>query len=175
MHTESATQPASTYLPMGRFGRPYGVVGWIKLISFTDPIDNLLDYDPWYLAVSGHWQPLPVTEVRTHGRALIAKIEGYDTPEAVRVLTGKEIAITAEQLPPLPEGEFFWHQLIGLSVQNTQGEHLGKVDELMNTGAHDVLIVKGTKTHLIPYIKDHFVLAVDLGQQTLTVDWDPAF
>ena len=172
------------YLVVGKVGAPYGVRGWSKLYSFTEQVANLLDYDPWYTnpknskdaaAADGGWVIASVTEVKTHGKGLIAKFKGCEDREAAARLTGQEIAIRREQLPPAAEGEYYWGDLKGLTVVTVDGVSLGIVDHLLETGANDVLVVKGDRQRLIPYVMGPIVKAVDLQAGTLQVDWDPDF
>ncbi|MDT8384806.1 MAG: ribosome maturation factor RimM [Gammaproteobacteria bacterium] len=181
----TSTETVSTetqYLVVGKIGAPYGVRGWLKLYSYTDPLDNLLDYDPWYTRPINNkapatgdtgWDIAPVTEVKTHGKGLVAKFRGADDRDAAARLTGQEIAIRRDQLPPAAEGEYYWSDLQGLTVLTVEGIVLGVVDHLLETGANDVLVVKGDRERLIPYVLGPIVKAVDLHAGTLQVDWDP--
>ncbi len=171
------SSPKTDYLVIAKIGAPYGVRGWVKVFSFTQPADNLLDYDPWYFkdAKSGTWPIAPVTEARTHGKAFVAKFKGCDDRDAAARLTGREIAIRRDQLPPTEEGEYYWSDLEGLEVLTTEGVSLGRVDHLLETGANDVLVVKGERERLIPYVTGPIVKKVDLEAGTLQVDWDADF
>ena len=179
------TTPAKTeYLVVGKIGAPYGVRGWVKLYSFTEPVDNLLDYDPWYTRPKNSkvpatedegWVIAPVTEAKTHGRGFVAQFKGIDDRDAAARLSGQEIAIRRDQLPPAAEGEYYWRDLQGLAVTTTEGVSLGVVDHLLETGANDVLVVKGDRERLIPYVLGPIVKAIDLAAGTMQVDWDPDF
>jgi len=170
------------YLIVGKIGAPYGVRGWVKLYSFTEPVDNLLDYDPWYThaasstgANSDDWEIAPVNEAKTHGKGFVAKFKGADDRDAAARLTGQEIAIRRDQLPPATEGEYYWSDLTGLTVLTVDGVSLGVVDHLLETGANDVLVVKGDRERLIPYVLGPIVKNVDLDAGTMQVDWDADF
>jgi 16S rRNA processing protein RimM len=163
------------YVVVGQLGKTHGVHGWLKVYSFTDPIDNLLDYSPWYIKQGTQWQELPITEVRINGNAMLAHIEGYDAPETARVLTGTEISVHRSQLPPLPAGEFFWCDLVGMQVITTTDITLGTVERLFQTGANDILVVQGQREYLIPFIKGHFVIEIQANNRRIIVDWDPEF
>lgn len=170
------------YLIVGKIGAPYGVRGWLKLYSFTEPADNLLDYDPWYThptssagADNSDWVIAPVNEVKTHGKGFVAKFKGADDRDAAARLTGQVIAIRSEQLPPSAEGEYYWGELQGLTVLTVDGVSLGVVDHLLETGANDVLVVKGDRKRLIPYVLGPIVKNVDLEAGTMQVDWDADF
>ena len=172
------------YLVVGKIGAPYGVRGWSKLYSFTEQQTNLFDYDPWYThpinskdasATDGGWVIASVIEAKTHGKGLVAKFKGCEDRDAAARLTGQEIAIRRDQLPPAAEGEYYWGDLKGLTVVTVDGVSLGVVDHLLETGANDVLVVKGDRERLIPYVMGPIVKAVDLAAGTMQVDWDPDF
>ena len=166
---------AETPIVMGRIGGPYGVRGWVHVVSFTMPADNLLDYRPWYLARKRDWQLTDVVEARRHGKGLVAKLPGCDDRDAAALLKGMSIGIQRGQLPEPGEDEYYWHDLEGLRVQTTQGMDLGTVDHLIETGANDVLVVKGERERLIPFIRGQVVLSIDLVAGEIQVDWDPEF
>lgn len=167
------------YLVVGKVGAPYGVRGWVKLYSFTEPSDNLLDYDPWYTISKSRgdsdWVIAPVTEAKTHGKGFVAKFKGSEDRDAAARLSGQEIAIRRDQLPPAAKGEYYWKDLQGLAVSTVDGVSLGLVDHLLETGANDVLVVKGDRERLIPYVVGPIVKNVDLDTGTMQVDWDPDF
>jgi 16S rRNA processing protein RimM len=163
-----------THVIVGRFGRPFGVKGWIKVQSYTEPFDHLLAYSPLYVYQNHNWQPLPLADSRRQDDSLLFKLKPYDTPEQVSCLTNLAIAIRREQLAPLPSDQYYWHDLEGLTVVNLQGVELGKVDYLFNTGSNDIMVVKGEKQHLLPYRKP-FIQAVDLALRRIVVDWDANF
>lgn len=164
-----------SYITIGQLGKTYGIQGWLKVNSFTDPIDNLLDYSPLYYKQGEQWVTLPITDMRLHANSIVAHIEGYDTPESARLLTGTELAIHRSQLPKLAKDEYFWCDLIGMQVLTSNGVDLGKVDSLLRTGSNDILVVKGAKEHLIPLVRDHYVMKIDPTLQQIIVDWDPEF
>jgi len=170
------TSPAQTgYVVVAKIGAPYGVRGWVKVFSFTEQTDALLDYDPWYFNKAGEWPIAPVIEAKTHGKGLVAKFKGCEDRDAAALLNGTEIAIRRDQLPPTAENEYYWSDLQGLEVLTTEGVSLGKVDHLLETGANDVLVVKGDRERLIPYVTGPIVKNVDLDAGTLQVDWDSDF
>lgn len=171
----------TVYLTVGKIGAPYGVRGWVKVYSYTEQVGNLLDYDPWYLLITGQstgpaeWRLADVVEAKEHGKGLVVKFEHCDDRDAAALLNGQEIAIRREQLPQTEAGEYYWIELEGLEVKTLEGISLGVVDHLFETGANDVLVVKGEHERLIPYVKDHVVKAVDLEAGFIQVDWDPDY
>ncbi len=160
---------------IGRISGLYGVRGWVKVFSYTCPIKNILNYSPWQLGKNGLWQTIAVSEGRSQGKGIIARLESIiDRDQASRFL-GAEIAVERQQLPQLADGEYYWADLIGLTVINREGVTLGRVDHLLETGANDVLVVKGERERLIPFLLEHVVLDVDLAQSVLRVDWGVDF
>lgn len=163
------------WIIIGRFGRPHGVKGLVTVYSFTDPRDNILNYIAWHAFINNCWQPINVLSAQIHNKTIVAQIEGFPEREMVARLTNVEIAIHKNQLEPLAPGEYYWHQLIGMRVINQQGLSFGEVIEVMPTGSNDVLVVKGKKRHLIPYLPGQFITHIDSDTHTITVDWDMDF
>jgi 16S rRNA processing protein RimM len=159
-------------IAVGEIGSPYGIYGWVKIRPFTELSSNLLEYRPWYLSQGSQWLKIEVEEGRIHGKGIIAKFMGYDTPETARLLTGKTIAIERTQLPTLKKDEYYWTDLQGLTVINKNGAILGTVSHLLATGSNDVLVVTGTKEHAIPYLPGEVVMSVDLVKNEIHVDWE---
>jgi 16S rRNA processing protein RimM len=164
----------SSEILIARFGKTYGIHGWIKINSYTTPVEKVLEYDCWLIKQDAQWVPLNLEAKKLHGNSIIAKIKGYDNPESVKYFTNQEIAVAKEQLQQLPENEYYWSDLIGLTVVNLQGVVLGTVQELMGTGVNDVLVVTGDRRRLIPYLSQ-VVIAVELGKKQITVDWGEDF
>ncbi len=160
---------------LGRIVGVWGVGGWIKVHSYTEPRAAILDYDEWELRRGEGWRRATLVDGRSHGKGIVALLEGCEDRDAAQPLVGTEIAVRREQLPALEDGEYYWADLAGLAVETKQGVPLGRVDSLLETGANDVLVVIGDRERLIPYIPGEVVLEVDLPAQRLVVDWDPDF
>jgi 16S rRNA processing protein RimM len=164
------------YVIVGRVSGVYGVNGWVKVFSHTDPRDNITRYNPWYLDMKGEWQPHEVEQGKAHGKTVVAKLKGIDDRDVAAMLAGHDIAIRREQMAVLEQGDYYWSDLIGLQVETPDGTPLGIVDKLMETGANDVLVVRQEgKQHLIPYIKGQVIQNIDLEQGLITAAWDPDF
>lgn len=161
------------YVVLGQVAGLYGVTGWVKVVSYTRPRENLLAYDHWWLYQGGGWTRYARRASRVQGKNLIAALEGVRDREQARAIIGVDIAVERDQLPPLSAGEYYWVDLIGLTVVRKDGVPLGQVVHLEETGGHDVLVVRGPgpTEHLIPYVTGVYVLAVDLDSGTITVDW----
>jgi 16S rRNA processing protein RimM len=160
---------------VGRIAGVYGVRGWVKVFSETAPKENIFKYSPWQIRVADEWRNIRVVEGRPQGKGLVAQLESYTDRDQVRELVGAEIAVFRDQLPRPKEGEYYWADMIGLKVVTLDGQELGVVDHLFETGANDVLVVKGERERLIPFVQGQFVQVVDLEAGQIRVDWDPEF
>jgi len=162
---------------MGRIGAPWGVKGWVKLFSFADPPDNLLDYHCYWTHGKAGLQQVEFEEIKTHGNGFVGLIKGCDVREMASSYTGLELLLEKSELPGLDAG-YYWHQLEGLRVVTLTGHDLGVVQYLMETGANDVLVIKGDAQsvdraeRLLPYIRDKVVREVDLANGLMRVDWN---
>ncbi|MBT8129033.1 MAG: ribosome maturation factor RimM [Gammaproteobacteria bacterium] len=174
---------ADEKLIVGKISGVYGVKGWVKVHSDTEPREGITNYSPWYLQQGSHgegeWRQVRVEQGRRHAKTVIAKLEHVDDRDAAMLLAGAIIAISAEQLPAPGKDEFYWRDLVGLRVINMQGIELGTVQRLMETGANDVLVVgdsaRGGREHLVPWTPENAVLDVDLENGLIRVDWDEDF
>jgi len=166
---------------IGQITSVFGVKGWLKVYSYTDPKDGILEYRHWTLVHNGHRMAAKLEEGRRQGQGIVVRLKGVDDREAARPYSGADITVPTAELPKLPAGEYYWHQLEGLTVFTINSECLGKVDHLIETGSNDVLVVCATdasidqRERLIPYLPDQAVSIVSLGEGSITVDWDPEF
>jgi 16S rRNA processing protein RimM len=159
---------------VGRIAALYGVQGWTRILSFTRPRERLLEYRPWEIERAGRWQPVVLDAAKIHGDGIIARFEGRGDRDSARVLLGCEIAVARGCLPPPAAGEYYWVDLIGLEARNRDGEMLGTVDRIIETGANDVLVVRGADTEeLVPFVFGTYVCEVDLDRRQLVLDWTP--
>lgn len=163
------------WLVVGRFGRVHGIKGYITIISFTEPRDNIFTYKHLHAYISKQWQPLKFTEQEITVKNLLVRVDGYPECNQAANLTNIDIGILKQDLPGLRSDEYYWHELIGMSVITKQDIVLGKVVDMLSTGANDVLIVEGERRHLIPYLPDQFVINISRDEQRIIVDWDKDF
>lgn len=159
---------------MGRIVAPYGIYGWLKIQPDTEALDGLLDYPEWWLGRDQQWQKYEVEAAKVHSNTLLVKLKGISDRDLAFALKGKQVAVPREQLPEPEENEYYWSDLIGLQVTNLQGVDLGTIAEVFETGANDVLVAKGDRERLIPFV-EQVVLDVDLDAKTMQVDWDAEF
>ncbi len=163
-------------IAVGEIRGAFGIKGWVKIYSYTEPRENVLAYSPWELEHQGKRWKITVLTGRRQGRTVVAALEGITTPEQAQALRGAKISIDRAQLPQLAPGEFYWVDLIGLMVIDLSGRQLGQVVDLMETGANDVLIVRSeSREILIPWLRDRVIRDLDLEAGTILVDWDPDY
>lgn len=162
------------YIPVGKISGAFGVKGWVKIYSFTDPRENILSYSPLYLSRKGEWVEVKVVEGRLQGKGVVMSLDGVTDRDQVLPLVGVELAIAKTQIKPAGKDEYYWSDLIGMSVVNVQDEQLGHVESLLENGAHDVLVVvnKDKTERLIPFVLDDIVELVDLDNKVIRVDWE---
>ncbi|AMX04093.1 ribosome maturation factor RimM [Microbulbifer thermotolerans] len=165
---------------VGRITAVYGVRGWVKVHSYTEPMDNILQFEQWWLRKPHGWEKVEVDRGKRHGKGLIVHIKGVDDRDLAGQFCQRDIAVGRNLMPPLEEGEYYWHQLEGLRVVSrfNGGDYdLGTVVRLMETGANDVLVVRGQdkRERLIPYLPGDYISDIDLASGVITVDWDPEF
>lgn len=159
---------------MGRVSGVYGVRGWVRVHSFTEPRENILAYSPWRLRSGEAQMTARVRAGRGHGQGVIAALDIADDRDQAGALVGAEIRVARTQLPPPEPGRYYRVDLLGLRVVSARGETLGHVEHLLETGANDVMVVRGERERLVPFI-DSVVLEVSLDAGLIRVDWDPEF
>lgn len=160
---------------VGEISGVFGVKGWVKVFSFTDSRANIVDYSPWLLKKGEKKQIVKVMDGGLQGRSVVVKLDGIDNRDSAAELMGWQIFVTAEQLPKPGKDEYYWADLVGLTVETVSGETLGTVDHLLETGANDVLIVKGERERAIPFLLGSVVIHIDLDAGKIVVDWDADF
>ena len=165
----------SDWVVLGRVSGLFGLQGWVRVFSHTEPREGIARYQPVFLQRRGEWQAFNIEAGRAHGAGVVLKFVGDDERDQAAQLIQSDIAVHRAQLPPPGPGQYYWADLEGLRVLNLDGIDLGVVDYVMATGANDVLVLKGERERLLPFIKDQVVIGVDLEQRLIRVDWDPDF
>ena len=180
-------QPPGDLIPVGRIVSVYGVKGWLKVYSYTEPKENLLDYGPYWLgstAGEGEHLPVEVDEGRPQGPGLVLHLKGVDDRDRARAFCQRELLVARSALPPLGTGEYYWTDLLGLKVYSSWGSKLtllGTVRQMLETGANDVMVVEpcegsvDRRERLLPFRRGHYDLKVDTQAGSLSMEWDPDF
>jgi 16S rRNA processing protein RimM len=173
VHTQDAT---TKYVIVGHVSKAHGIQGWVNVISYTQPVSGILEYDPWYLKFNNHWQAIKVVKSRVHAKGIMVQLENCTDRNQAEVYHGLEIAVTRDQLPTLADkDEYYWDDLLGLTVVTTTGIELGKINHIFATGSNDVLVIRGDKEHMLPYLPEDVVQKIDLAAKQMIVTWDPDF
>ena len=161
---------------LGKISGVYGVKGWVKVHSFTRPLQNLLKYRHWWIA-KGEGYEAQLIDGKLHAGGLIALISGPDGQpitdrDIAAALLGAEIQVERKTFPKLPKGQYYWVDLIGLDVFNEQDEALGTVSDVTSNSAQDVLVLRqGEVERLIPFVQEAIVRSVDMKQRRIVCDW----
>jgi len=189
---------ASEKIVVGRITGVYGVKGWVKVFSYTDPMESIVDYNPWFIRAenrkSAPWVQIKLKSGKRHAKTVVAKLEHCNDRDVAQTYIGNEIAIELQQLEALKKkNEYYWRDLLGMRVINQQGIELGIVKNILETGANDVLVVvpeleagnepasedssekstaNKTPECLIPWTMGHAIIAVNLKQKLIEVDWE---
>lgn len=173
--TVPMTDAGTGLVTVGRISGLYGVRGWLRVFSYTEPRENIVGYKSWLIENDGGWRPAEVDAGRMQGKGVVVKLKGCDDRDAAAQLLGRDIAVRRDQLGEPDPGEYFWLDLQGLRVVTIAGVELGVVDHLFATGANDVMVVRGERERLIPFVQGEMVRNVDLQRGVIEVDWDPDF
>lgn len=164
---------------MGRIVAPYGVQGWVKVASFTEAQDTLLDHKRWWLGREGvpdpQWREMDVLSGRTHADHLIAQFVGVVDRDQAFALKGLVVGLPRAHLPSPGKDEVYWADLVGLAVVNEADALLGEVVEVFSNGSHAVLRVReGATERLIPFVAA-YVRETDVAARRIRVEWDPSW
>jgi 16S rRNA processing protein RimM len=160
---------------LGRISGVFGVKGWLKVQSYTEPRDNIVGFRAWTLRMNGVDYAFEVEDGHSHAGSVVAKLHGIDDRDRAREWLGADIVVARERLPAIAEGEIYWTDLEGLEVRTTSGIVLGKVDHLLATGGNDVLVLDSVPQRLIPFVVGDVVKQVDLEMGLIVVDWSPDY
>lgn len=161
---------------VGRIAGAFGVQGWVRVRSYTDPPDNIIDYQPWQVTTRDGSRPYTVASGRVHGMDhIVVQLAGVSDRDQAQALRGCEVLVDRSQFSTPAAGEIYWADLMGCSVVTADGIALGNVVDLVETGSNDVMIVQGDRERLIPFLREQTVKRVNLTAREIVVDWDPNF
>ena len=161
-------------LLVGKINGFFGLQGWVKIFSYTEPRKNILNYQPWYCINEGVYEKIEITNGREQSKTIVAHIKGIDNRDQSLKLIGKDLFIDKEKLPKLADGKHYWYELVGFNVINQDKIKLGVVDYLVDTGSNNVLVTKGKKEYWIPYVEP-FLVSINQENREIIVDWDEDF
>ena len=172
----NAPDAGQRMITVGRVHGAFGVRGELKLESFTSPESAILRYQPWILRdAQGRERSIEGVRGRAGAKGLVATIPGVEGRDAAEAMRGTEVLVPRAALPPPAPGEYYWVDLEGLRVVTVDGVDLGEVSHLLSTGANDVMVVRGERERMLPFVQPDYVTSVDFESGTITVDWDPEF
>ena len=157
---------------IAKVGKAYGLKGLNTLWSYAESPKRFLEKHRWLIETPNQgWQAVTLTQIEQHADRLRARINDNDAPEAASQDTGKKLGILKSELPALPKGEYYQHELIGLSVMDLNSTSLGTITDIWSNGAHDVFEVQlAGRKRVLPYIKD-VIQTIDKKNKTMIVDW----
>jgi 16S rRNA processing protein RimM len=160
---------------LGRIVGHFGVRGWLKVESYTDPVEAILNYRHWTLVTPAAQARLEIGQGRRQGRQVVVHFDGYDSREASSRWIGATIQVGRTELPDLPAREYYQDDLVGLAVRTLDGRMLGRVDHFVEGPAHGFMVVRndgpeGAAEHWLPVTPQH-LRRVDLANGVVHVDW----
>jgi len=158
---------------VGKISNPHGIKGWVKVISFTDPIENILSYKKLTISDNQTEKTYCLEDSRIQGNKIVIKLEGVNNRDDADLLKNLQIQVNRSDLPELDQNSYYWEDLVDFNVIDIKGMHVGKVDSLFRTGSNDVLvIINETKQRLlIPFIMEEVIKYVDLDKELISIDW----
>ncbi|MEE9330616.1 MAG: ribosome maturation factor RimM [Methylophilaceae bacterium] len=169
------TAETDSLVIMGRVVAPYGIKGWVKVLPDTELLDGLLQYKTWLIGKGNDWRAIKLKSGKVHNDVLVVKLDGVNDRDAAFACKGQQVAVQKDALPTLDDDtEFYWSDLIGLAVKNQQDVDFGNIADVFETGANDVIVIKGDIDRLIPFT-EQTVIEVSIENQTMLVDWDEDF
>jgi 16S rRNA processing protein RimM len=146
------------------------------VFSYTEPREAVLHYKGLLLGRNGQWQSVKVVEGQRHGKSVVMRLEGVDDRDQAASLIGTELGVDRSELPEPEDGHYYWSDLTGLTVVHRDGTELGTIEDMLETGTHDVMVVRseqdGEQERLIPFVNGEIVIKVDLDNKRVDVDWE---
>jgi len=177
MQSERVSAEVNTeeLIVVAKFGAPHGVRGWLRIYSYTEPVENLFALADWRILDKSLGSiELKVEEYKPHQKCYVVKLAGVETREHAGKFTNKLVQVDRSALPPLEAGEFYWNDLLGFKVINQLSEDIGTISYFINAGANDIVAVKNKagKEILLPFVFDDYVLEINEAEQFVKMQWD---
>lgn len=182
IYKEGITAPPPHPVVIGRIVGAYGILGWVRVISFTEQNDNIFHYSPYFTIIQSTWKSIYLDQWKLIGKHYIVKIRGISNRDSAQLLSRCNIIIDDTQFPRINNDEYYWRDLIGCAVITVPGVLLGNIVSIIETTANDVLVVKmhqsnphRIKNCLIPFLIKRVIKNINFITHIVTVDWDPNF
>ena len=158
---------------IGKISNPHGIKGWVKIISFTDPIENILSYKKWIISDEEREKTYSLEDSRVQGNQIVIKLENINNRNDADLLKNSVIHVNRSDLPELDENSYYWEDLVDFNVIDIKGNPVGKVDSLFRTGSNDVLVIidETRERLLVPFIMEEVIKYVDLAKEIISIDW----
>jgi 16S rRNA processing protein RimM len=171
----ASPDPADRVVILGKVAGAFGVRGWVKINSYTDPPDNILEYEELLISGptiggGGGWTKVELEDGRVTGKGVLGKLKGIETPEDARLRVGSELGVRRSDMPAPAPGEYYWSDLEGLEAESVTGERLGKVDHFRSTPAGTLIVIRGERELWVPFVKER-IAKVDLDAGRIVLDW----
>ncbi len=161
----------SPLIQLGEVGAPFGVRGWVKLRSFTDPPERLVEHRSVRVGREGAWEMYRIEQSGRSGGRLTAKFFGIEDRDRAMTLRGAQICVLRSELPERDKRDFYQADLIGCEAVNLAGLRLGIVQHFVETPAHTLMVIRGEKEYWVPAVPRH-LRRVELESRRIVVDWD---
>ncbi len=170
---------AATRVTLGRVAGVYGIKGWLRIDSQTRPVEKILAYPNWWFRQGEQAYQVQRIDGRVQGQGVVVQVrdlhgQAIEDRDIAAKLIGALVEVSREELPPLPEGQYYWVDLIGLKVLNPSGCMLGVVKDMTSNGAQDVMVIvdEAGAQRLIPFVREHIVKEVDLAGGRIVCEWE---
>jgi len=159
-------------LEYGKIVKRHGLLGEIKIFPYSSSFDNIENINCFFIKDEENKAPEKyfVENKRIHKNSIIIKLRDVDTPEMADNLVGKPVMVDVSALIEPDEDEYYWYQLKGIEVKTKEGQSVGTVEDLIQSGAHDILIIKNDKREYLIPLTDKFVEDIDLENGQIIIN-----
>ena len=158
---------------LGKITGAHGIKGWLKIQSFSSPPENILNYPQWIINNQGEEDFYSIEQGRKQNNKIVVKLEKIDDRNTAESLINSKIQILRSDLPKLSNENYYWSDLVGLSVLNSEEKVIGKIESLIETGANDVMVINALKDEriLVPFVMHEIIKEVNVELNYIKIDW----
>jgi len=158
---------------LGKITGVHGIKGWLKIQSFSSPPENILNYPSWIINNQGEEELYSIEQGRKQNNKIVVKLEKIDDRNTAESLINSKIQIQRSDLPKLSNENYYWSDLVGLSVLSSEEKVIGKIESLIETGANDVMVIITLKDEriLIPFVMHEIIKEVNVELNYIKIDW----